>query len=193
MLATYNLRCYKNWGIVRRIRNIYLFIRKHFGKRAVESPWNSDGANRILAWDRTSHGCCVLCWGRLDAILFSPSLPSLFSPSISPAIFFLSSPSFSVFPSLLSFLLFLFLSSYTQCAPPISVLLRALPSIPPLPPRHPHELGLVVPSGNGCPTYTQACASSARICVGLYCVRWKVRRGNRWIRIYVSRIIRVYV
>jgi len=103
------------------------FNRKHFEKRTVDSPWNSDGANRILAWDRTSHGCCVLCWGRLDVILFSSSLPSLFPPSISSAIFFLSASSFSVFPSLLSFLLFLFLS-YTQC---ISHLCPSLLSIPP--------------------------------------------------------------
>lgn len=96
-----------------------------------------------------------------------------------------------LFPSLLSYLLLLFLSSCMQCAPLSSPSFSApfLPS----PSHHPLELGLVVPSGNGCPTYMQACASCARICVGLYCVRWKARRGNRWMRAYVSRIIRVYV
>jgi len=65
--------------------------------------------------------------------------------------------SFSVFPSFLS----PFLVSYTQC---ISHLCPSLLSIPS---RHLHELGLVVPSGNGCPTYMHSCESNTRICVSL--------------------------
>lgn len=122
---------------------------------------NSDGADRILAWDRTSYGCCVLCWGRLDAILFfSPSLlpHSLLSIYLFGNLLFvrlillrLSLPPF-VSPFLVSFFL------YAACT---SRLCPSLRSFFHLSPRHPHELGLVVPSGNGCPTYTHAGVSVA--------------------------------
>lgn len=83
---------------------------------------------------------------------FSLSLPSLFSPSISSAIFFLPVSSFSVLLCLLSRFsfsrFFLLIRSVYLSSPSFSALLPSLPL------RHPLELGLVVPSGNGYPTYT---------------------------------------
>lgn len=63
--------------------------------------WYSGGADRDIAWDRTSSGGCVLCWGRLLAFsllcfflprsLFCahcsvPSLASLLRPATLPRI-----------------------------------------------------------------------------------------------------------
>lgn len=157
--------------------------------------WNSDGANRILAWDRTSHGCCVLCWGRLDAILFSLSLfphsslhlslrqssfcPPHLSPSFLPSFHF----SFSCF--------FLLICSMYLSSPSFSALF--LPSFPLLSSSFSRARTRRAFRKRLSHVHAGVCIERARICVGLYCVRWKVRRGNRWMRAYVSRIIRVYV
>lgn len=162
----------------------------------VESPWNSDRADRILAWDRTSYGCCVLCWGRLDAILFFS--PSLFPHSLLSIYLFgnlllvrlillrLTLPPF-VSPFLVSFFL------YAACTSRLCPSPRLFP--PSLPSSSSRARTRRAFRKRLSPTYTRAgvCVASARICVGLYCVRWKARRGNRWMRIYVSRIIRVHV
>lgn len=175
------------------MRNIYLFIRKHTSVRELRVP--SQELRRSEPYPGVgqdeSHGCCVLCWGRLDAILFSPSLPSLFSPSISSAIFFLSASSFFVLPCLLSVFFsrfFLLIRSVHLSSPSFSALLLSPPPRPSSRARTRRAFRKRLSH-----VHMQASASCARICVGLYCVRWKVRRGNRWMRAYVSRIIWVYV
>lgn len=89
---------------------------------------------------------------------FSSSLPSLLSSSISLSIFFLSPSSFSF-----SFSLSLFpLGSFFLYAVPHLHPSFAFPFS-----SHPLKLGLIVPPGNGCPTYMYACVPNARECVRL--------------------------
>lgn len=161
-------------------------------KENSENAFRGTPTEQTVSWRGTGRttDAAFSAGGGSTQFFFLPLFPYSSLPlSLRQSSFCPPHPSLSFPPSLPSLSLVSFFL-YVVCTSHLRLLLRSF--------FHPpliilSELGLVVPSGNGCPTYVQACASCARICVGLYCVRWKARRGNRWMRAYVSRIIRVYV